>query len=456
MAVHKIKKGLNLPITGQPEQAVDSASPPNRVALVAADYHGLKPTMHVTAGDTVRRGQLLFEDKKVSGLRFTSPASGKVVAVNRGAKRALQSVVVELDGDERSGKAATVRFESHTGKHPAELDGSKVETLLVESGLWTALRTRPYSRVPAPGSRPRSIFVTAIDTSPLGIDPGVVLAGLGDDFERGLVALSKLTTGKVFVCKAPGTSLQMPSSASFQVEEFTGPHPAGTVGLHIHTLDPVDRHKTVWHIGHQDVVAMGKLFATGELDVTRVVALGGPVVERPRLLRTRIGASLDDLVAGELAAGENRVISGSVLSGRVAMGAIHGFLGRYYNQVSALAEGRERDFLGWLAPGSDKFSVLNTFLGKLMPGKKFPLTTSTNGSDRAIVPVGAYERVFPIDILPTFLMRALAVGDLERAEELGVLELDEEDVALCSFVCPGKLDYGDHLRNVLTQIEKDG
>lgn len=456
MAVHRIKKGLNLPITGQPEQVVDGASPPNRVALVAADYHGLKPTMHVKAGDTVRRGQLLFEDKKTPGLRFTSPAGGKVVAVNRGAKRALQSVVVELDGDERSGKAATVRFDAYTGKHPAELDGSKVEELLVESGLWTALRTRPFSKPPAPGSRPKSIFVTAVDTSPLGTDPAVVLAGVGDDFERGLVALSKLAGDTVWVCKAPGVSLQVPGGGKVREEEFGGPHPAGTVGLHIHTLDPVDRSKTVWHAGYQDVVAIGKLFATGELDVTRVVALAGPVVERPRLLRTRIGASLDDLVAGELAAGENRVISGSVLSGRTAMGAIHGFLGRWDTQVSALAEGRERELLGWLAPGSDKFSVLNTFLGKLSPGKKFPMTTSTNGSDRAIVPVGAYERVFPIDILPTFLMRSLAVGDVERAEELGVLELDEEDVALCSFVCPGKIDYGVHLRDVLTQIEKDG
>ena len=203
-------------------------------------------------------------------------------------------------------------------------------------------------------------------------------------------------------------------------------------------------------------MAIGKLFAGGGLDVTRVVSLAGPVVERPRLLRTRIGASLDGLVEGELAAGENRVISGSVLSGRAAMGEVHGFLGRYDNQVAVLAEGREREFLGWLAPGGDKYSVLNTFVAKLMPGKKFEMTTSTNGSDRAIVPVGTYERVFPMDILPTFLVRALSVGDVERCEELGVLELDEEDMALCSFVCPGKIDYGVHLRDVLTTIEKDG
>lgn len=455
MAVHKIKKGLDLPIQGQPEQVVDKASPPNRVALVAADYHGMKPTMHVKPGDTVRRGELLFEDKKNPGVRYTSPAGGKVVAVNRGERRALQSVVVELDSDERGGKGSTVRFESDTGKHPAELDGDQVKALLLESGMWTALRTRPYSKVPSPESSPKSIFVTAIDSSPLTADPAMVLLGLGEPFERGLVALSKLTEGKVFVCKAPGTDLQMPSGSQFQVEEFAGPHPVGTVGFHIHTLDPVDRKKVVWHIGYQDVVAIGKLFNGGELDVNRVVALAGPTVKNPRLVRTRLGASLDDLVDGELEDGEMRVISGSVLSGRSAMGEVHGYLGRYANQVSVLAEGREREFIGWLLPGADKYSVLNTYVGKLFT-KKFAMTTSTGGSDRAIVPVGVYERVFPMDILPTFLVRALAVGDLERAEELGALELDEEDVALCSFVCPGKLDYGAHLRDILTTIEKDG
>ena len=456
MAVHRIKKGLTLPLVGEPDQAVEKATPPLRVAVVATDYHGLKPTMHVKVGDTVRRGEMLFEDKKNPGVRFTAPGSGKVVGVHRGAKRALQSVVIELDADDRAGKGSSVSFQSDTGKHPAELDGSQVEALLVESGLWTALRTRPFSKVATPGTRPKSIFVTAADSNPHAPDPGVVLAGLGDDFERGLVALGKLTDGKVFVCKAPGTDVQVPSSGNVQVEEFAGPHPSGTAGLHIHTLDPVDRRKLVWNVGYQDVVAIGKLFGGGGLDVTRVVSLAGPVVERPRLLRTRIGASLDGLVEGELAAGENRVISGSVLSGRAAMGEVHGFLGRYDNQVAVLAEGREREFLGWLAPGGDRFSVLNTFVAKLMPGKKFEMTTSTNGSDRAIVPVGTYERVFPMDILPTFLVRALSVGDVERCEELGVLELDEEDMALCSFVCPGKIDYGVHLRDVLTTIEKDG
>ncbi len=464
MAVHKIKKGLSLPIEGEPQQVIEDAPAPGRVALVAADYHGMKPTMHVKVGDGVRRGQLLFEDKKTPGVRYTAIAGGTVVAVHRGARRALQSVVIEPDDGERAGKADTVRFAADTGKHPAELTGDQVKELLLESGLWTALRARPFSRIADPAATPHSIFVTAVDTHPLAADPSVVLPGREDDFERGVAALLKLTEGKVYVCTAKGASWPVPKDARAEVEEFSGPHPAGTVGLHIHRLDPVDRNKVVWHLGYQDTMAIGKLFHRGELDVSRVVSLAGPAVTRRRLLRTRIGASTDDLARGETgdeasdggATREVRLISGSVLSGRTAQGEIHGFLGRYDTQVSVLAEGREREFLGWLAPGASKYSTTRSFLSSLLPGKKYPFTTTTNGSDRAIVPIGLYERVFPIDILPSFLLRALTMGDLEQAEALGALELDEEDLALLTFVCPSKSEHGQNLRNVLTTIEKEG
>ncbi len=465
MAVHKIKKGLSLPIEGEPQQVIEDAPAPGRVALVAADYHGMKPTMHVKVGDGVRRGQLLFEDKKTPGVRFTAIAGGKVVAIHRGARRALQSVVIEPDDSERAGKADSVRFATDTGKHPAELSGEQVKELLLESGLWTALRGRPFSRVADPATTPHSIFVTAVDTHPLAADPTVVVQGREDDFERGVAALLKLTEGKVYVCTAAGSSWPVPAGsagggqagqARVQVEEFSGRHPAGTAGVHIHTLDPVDRRKVVWHLGYQDAIAIGRLFHRGELDVARVISLAGPAVTRPRLLRTRLGASTDDLTRGEVADGELRLISGSVLSGRAAQGEVHGFLGRYDAQVSVLAEGREREFLGWLAPGTSKFSTTWSFLSSLLPGKKYAFTTTNNGSDRAIVPIGLYERVFPLDILPSYLLRALAMGDVEHAEELGALELDEEDLALLTFVCPSKSEHGQNLRNVLTLIEKEG
>ncbi|MDA1313191.1 MAG: Na(+)-translocating NADH-quinone reductase subunit A [Acidobacteria bacterium] len=456
MGLHSNSKGLDLPMAGAPEQVIEGASQPRHVAVLADDYIGMKPTMHVSVGDDVRRGQLLFEDKKTSGVRYTAPASGKVAAVNRGARRALQSVVIQLDQAELAGGGDSVEFSSFERQSPGALSRDQVTNLLLESGLWTALRARPFDRVANPQKPPHSIFVTAMDTNPLAPSVEKVLEGKQEDFERGLRTVGRLTEGPVFVCKSASSTLKVPSDGPIREETFKGPHPSGTVGFHIHTLDPVDRNKIVWHVGYQDVVAIGRLFATGRLDVERIVALAGPSVRRPRLLRTRLGVSTADLTARELVDGELRIISGSVLSGRTAGDAIFGYLGRYHNQVCVLREGREREFLGWLAPGASKYSTVNTFLSKLIPGKKFAFSTARNGSDRAIVPIGMYERVMPLDILPTFLLRSLAVGDMEKCEELGCLELSEEDLALCSFVCPGKIEYGPLLRNVLTSIEKEG
>lgn len=456
MALHRIRQGLDLPITGQPEQTVHDGAQVSRVAVLASDFVGMKPTMHVREGDSVRRGQLLFEDKKTPGVRYTSPGDGRIAAINRGDRRALQSVVVELGSADQGGRGSDVSLRSFSAKHPGSMTGDEVRELLLESGQWVALRRRPFSRVPPADEVPRSIFVTAVDSHPLAADPAKVLEGRHGDFERGLVALGKLTTGPVYVCTAPGVELPLPSGGDFRREEFSGRHPAGTAGLHIHRLDPAGRDRTVWWIGYQEVAATGKLLETGQTDVGRVVALAGPGARRPRLLRTRIGASLDDLTAGELEEGDQRVISGSPIFGRTAEGPILGYLGRHAHQVTVLPEGRRREFLGWLALGLDKYSVLPTFASKLVPGKRFAFTTSKNGSDRAIVPIGMYEKVFPLDLPISFLLRALAMQDLERAEMLGALELDEEDLALCSFVCPGKHDYGLYLRELLTTVEKEG
>ena len=454
--LHKNTKGLDLPIAGEPEHRIDAASPAHRVALLAADYPGMRPTMQVRVGDEVRRGQLLFEDKKTSGVRYTSPASGRVTAIHRGERRAFQSLVIQLDASELSGRADSVSFSAYTGRHPGSLTRTEVQELLLESGLWTALRARPFGRVANPDETPRSIFVTAMDSNPHGLPARLALDGQEASFERGLRAVAKLTQGPVFICESPESGFPVPSDAQFRREEFRGPHPSGTVGFHIHTLDPVDRNRLVWHLNFQDVTEFGRLFADGQLHPERIVSLAGPSVRRPRLLRTRLGASTMDLTQGELTEGESRIISGSVLSGRTAAGEAFGFLGRYHQQVSVLPENRSREFLGWLSPGVSRYSTINTYLSKLIPGRKFRFTTSTNGSSRAMVPIGMYERVFPFDILPTFVLRALLAGDTEKAVELGCLELDEEDLALCSFVCPGKVEYGPLLRQVLTTIEKEG
>jgi Na+-transporting NADH:ubiquinone oxidoreductase subunit A len=450
VALHKIRKGLDLPLAGAPAQAVDRAPAATRVALLAADYVGLKPALSVQPGDRVRLGQTLFEDKKMPGVRYTAPAGGTVSAVNRGERRAFVSLVIEVD--ERGGEPT--RFGAFGGRPVAALATDDVRALLLESGLWTALRARPYGRVADPAATPRSIFVTAIDTQPHAPDLATVLAGRAEDFRDGVAALAKLTPGKVFVCTGPQGELPVPDDPRIVVERFAGPHPAGTVGLHIHLLDPVDHQRHVWHAGAQDVAAVGRLFRTGELDVARVVSIAGPGALRPRLVATRLGASVDDLVRGERRPGEQRAGSGAVLGGRTAMGEAEGFLGRYHQQVSIVPEITEREMFGYIMPGANKFSLWRVVVGAF--GRRpLPLNTSTNGGPRAMVPIGSYERVMPMDLMPTFLLRALATKDLERAEALGVLELDEEDLALCTFVDPGKTEWGPLLRDMLERLRKE-
>lgn len=444
----RIKRGLNLPIAGSPQQSIETGRPVRSVAVIGFDYHGMKPTMAVQVGDRVKLGQVLFSDKKTPGVHFTAPGAGVVSAIHRGEQRVLQSVVVELDGDD------AVEFASYTDAQLASLTDEQVRENLQQSGMWAALRTRPFSKVPAVDSVPSSIFVTAIDTHPLAADPAVVIAAAAADFNRGLRVLARLA--KVYVCTASDAKVAVDSASNVQVESFAGPHPAGLAGTHIHFLDPVDAHKTVWSIGYQDVIAIGRLFASGRLAVERVIALGGPMVNQPRLLRTRLGANLDELVVGEITVGKKvRVISGSVFGGRTSRGACS-WLGRYHQQISCLEEGTEREMLHYLRAGVDKHSVMNLYISKLSPGKLFNFTTSTNGSPRAMVPIGNYEEIMPLDILPTQLLRYLIISDTEMAQKLGCLELDEEDLALCTYVCAGKYEYGPILRENLTRIEKEG
>jgi Na+-transporting NADH:ubiquinone oxidoreductase subunit A len=445
-----IKKGLDLPLSGKPEQTIFDANAVKTVAVLGNEYVGMRPTMLVEEGQRVKLGEPLFEDKKNPGVIFTAPGAGTIKAINRGAKRALQSVVIELDGNEE------IQFEQVSAAALEKLGRQAIKDKLVKSGLWIALRTRPYSRSPAPESTPHSIFVTAIDTNPLAADPSIIINEYADDFKHGLTALSQLTDGNVFVCQASNVALPVSHQDNIQVSTFSGPHPAGLAGTHIHHLDPVSASKTVWTINYQDVIAIGKLFTSGRLWVERIISFAGPLVDKPRLIRTRLGASTEDLVSGEIQDVPARIISGSVLNGHTANNWA-AYLGRFHNQVSVIAEGTEREFMGWIRPGGkNKFSALNVFISSLFPKKDLALTTTQNGSPRAMVPVGVFERVMPLDILPTQLLRALLVKDTDSAQALGCLELDEEDLSLCSFVCSGKYDYGPALRTNLTQIEKEG
>jgi Na+-transporting NADH:ubiquinone oxidoreductase subunit A len=438
-----MRKGLDLPVAGAPEQRVGDGARVRSVALLGPDYHGLKPAMTVQAGERVTKGQVLFTDRGNEGVRYTAPVAGTVAAINRGARRALQSVVIDV------GDAPEPAWDPVTAP-----TAEQVRERLLQSGLWTALRTRPFSKVPAPQSQPQAIFVTAIDTHPLAADPAVVLEGREAEFSRGLEALARLTEGKVYVACAPGARIPVPAVDRIERVDFAGPHPAGLPGTHIHCLAPVHEHRSVWHAGCQDVAAIGALLLRGRLETARVVALAGPGVRRPRLVRTLLGASTTELTAGELADGEQRVVSGSLLGGRHAHGAL-AFLGRWHTQVAVLPEGRERQLFGWLDPGARRHSAMRIYLSSLLGLRGVPMNTSTNGSPRAIVPIGAYEKVMPLDILATPLLKSLVVGDVETATALGALELDEEDLALCTYVCPGKYEYGPILRENLARIEKE-
>jgi Na+-transporting NADH:ubiquinone oxidoreductase subunit A len=446
-----LDKGLDLPITGEPEQVIKKGNKISSVAVLGPDYIGMKPKMMVSEGDAVKLGQILFEDKKNPGVFFTSPGAGKVKNINRGAKRVLQSVEIELKG------TAQVAFEKYTPEQLTVLTADQVKSNLTQSGLWTAFRTRPYGKIPSVSSTPSSIFVTAIDTNPLAANPEVVIKGREEDFKNGLSIISKLTAGQVFLCKTPDAVIPTIEDDQVVEAEFSGPHPAGLVSTHIHYLDPVNIDKFVWHLSYQSVLAMGALFTSGKLNIERVIALAGPSVKKPRLLKTRVGANISELITDELAEGENRVVSGSVLYGRSAQGWA-GYLGCYHDQVSVLQEVREREFFGWIVPGKNKYSAINIYTSSLTrnSGRQFPLTTTKNGSPRAIVPIGVYEAVMPMDILSTPLLKALVVGDSDEAQLLGCLELTEEDLALFTFVDPGKHDFGPVLRSNLTKIEKEG
>ena len=401
---------------GRPQQALREAGRVRTVAISGHDFPDIRPDLRVAPGDRVRAGQTVFVDRKRPQIAFAAPGAGIVAAIDRGRRRSLDSLVIRLEGDE-----------AESFDVPAAPSGEDVRRLLLASGLWPSFRTRPFGRIPDPDTSPGAIFVTAIDTNPLAADPRVAIGLNARDFRRGLDVLPLLADGPVFVCRAPGPALCDGTRGRIAEVTVTGPHPAGLPGTHIHHLAPVAAGGTVWHIGYQDVIAIGRLLATGRVPADRIVALAGAGVNDPALVRLHVGASLDEALDGRLVDGPMRVISGPALSGREA-----GFLGRYHDQVTVIP----RDEV-------PKARGLASRLGALFAGTP----------DAAIIPREAFERVMPLDILPVPLMRALSVGDVETARELGCLELVEEDLALLSHVCTTGTDYGALLRDALDRIE---
>jgi Na+-transporting NADH:ubiquinone oxidoreductase subunit A len=443
-----LRKGLNIPMQGAVGDSIEPGPAISSVALTGTDYFGLKPRMLVEQGAKVTVGQPLFIDKRDPEVFYTSPASGTVTLINRGARRILQSVVIELDNEQ----AECNDFSSLANADPAAMSAEQIAAPLYRSGLWSAFRTRPYNKVPLSGTQPDALFVTAIDTQPLAADPAIVVRKHADAFGVGLQVLRRLTSGPVHLCTGPGWQHEIPEGVSHT--EFAGPHPAGLPGTHIHFLYPVSAERMAWHIGYQDVIAIGKLFAEGHLWTERVVAMAGPGFVKPRLVSTKLGASIDDLTNGETVSGPPvRVVSGSALDGNKASGPA-AWLSRYHLQVTALPEQRKRSLFGWLRSGGYSFA------GRLSSNTPVPdgqsLTTARYGRPTAMLPIDAFDRVMPLDMLPVPLLKALLIKDTDQAQALGCLELAPEDLALCTFVCPGKNDYGAVLLENLKQIERDG
>ena len=450
MKKFRLKKGLDLPLQGAPEQVIKPGPYISQVALVADDYIGMKPTMLVKTGDRVKVGQKLFEDKKNPGVFFTAPGCGTVKEIKRGPKRKFEELVIDLEGDE------AVVFQGLDDRAPTDIPADDIRQTLQDSGLWCSFRTRPYGKIPVVNAIPSSLFVTAIDTAPLAADPAVIIEEYKDDFCLGLEILHQFIPAPVNLCLADNIDISGLPEEGIHLYSFSGPHPAGLPSTHIHFIDPVHAEKKVWHICYQDVISIGHLFRTNRLMTERVVAIVGPGVREPTLRRTHNGALIEQLCTGQLEYRQlHRIISGSVLEGRHAAG-IYAYLGRYHRQVTVIKEQNGRAFLNWMMPGKDRFSTTGLFLSSLLPKKTFSMITAAWGGQRAIFPLGTYEKVMPLDIIATSLLKSLAVGDTEKSCELGCLELIDEDLALSTFVCPGKNDYGPMLRNVLTTIEKEG
>lgn len=447
MKVFHLKRGLDLPLAGAPEQVISESPKVKTVALLGEDYVDLRPRFTVQEGDHVALGQCLFVDKKNPGVQFTSPGAGEVVKILRGAKRKFEAIIIRLEGgEERS-------FSLPRSQGPEGISGKDVREVMVKSGLWTALRTRPYDRIPPVDSSPNSLFITAMDTRPLAADPAVIIGEHKEDFLLGLKMIQRLAP-TTFLCTDGNPEVPGRDIGGITNSEFHGSHPAGLPSTHIHFLDPVDQKKTVWFIGYPDVIAVGYLFRTGRLMTERVVSLAGPAMEKPRLVRTRNGANLADLCPDAVDRDDVRLLSGSVLNGR-QYSELHAFLGRFHHQVCALPEGDGRGLFSWMMPGRDRFSTKRLFFSSFMNVRSFKMNTAAWGGRRVIFPLGVYEEVMPLDLVITSLLKSLATDDLEKAAALGVLELVEEDLALCSFVCPGKNDFGPMLRAMLTRIERE-
>lgn len=443
----RLKKGLNINLHGEADKVYANVPQSETFFVKPTDFHGMTPKLAVKAGDKVNAGSVLFYDKYNERVKFASPVSGEVAAINRGEKRRIMEVVLKSDGE--------IQYESFTKATASELNREQIIEALLASGIWPFIRQKPFDVIANPADMPKAIFISSFNTAPLAADNDFVLHGLEQEFQSGLDFVSKLTEGTVHLNVDGNTnpSKVFTSAKGVQLNKVSGAHPAGNVGIQLHHIDPINKGEVVWYLYPQDVIAIARLFAEGKYDVSRIVALTGSQVEKPRYYRTIAGASIANMVAENLKEGESRFISGDVLTG-VKISS-EGALGFYDTQVSVIEEGNYQEFLGWLIPGFNKFSVSRTFFSWMMPSKKYNLDTNLHGEERAYVMTGQYEKVLPMDIYPIQLIKACMIEDIELMENLGIYEVSPEDFALCEFICTSKIEVQQIIRHGLDLIKKE-
>lgn len=444
----KLRRGLNIKLAGKAEKILLPEIPITRYGIRFNDFEGLTAKPVVKEGDTVKAGTTIFYDKSFPEIKYVSPVSGVVKGIIRGEKRLLLEVVIEHQGNEKENFGPTV--------DPLKLSREEVKTRMLESGLWPVLRQRPYHIVARPTGVPKAVFISAFDTSPLAPDLDFVMANThGNHLQTGINALTRLTDGKVHLSfDAEGSRVaEVKNLTNVEVHNFSGPHPAGNAGVQIHHIDPVSKGETVWYIDIQDVAALGKLFAKGEYDRDRIIALAGPGVLHPKYYRIRPGSSVSGILKSNLSEGHMRVISGNILTGKAI--TAEGSLGFYDNMVSVIPEGDYNEFFGWATPGFSKFSYWKAFMSKLLPRKEYNMDTNLHGGHRAFVMTGHYENVLPMDIYPINLVKAIMAEDIELMEQLGIYEVAEEDFALCEYIDPSKSEIQEIIRKGINLMIKE-
>ena len=429
--VIKLKKGLDIKLNGEAEKLVLNASQVNFCGLKPTDFRGLTPKLNVKVGDVVKAGDILFIDKIHPEIKFSSPVSGTVEAINRGERRKLLEVVVKAD--------AEILYKDFGKTEINQLNRDEVINRLLDSGVWPVIKQRPYDIIADPANTPKAIFVSAFDSSPLAPDYELVLKGQEKDLQTGFDCLKKLCNKNVNLgIRANATTSLFANLQNVDITSYAGKHPVGNVGIQIHHTNPINKGEQIWVVNIQDVAIIGRLFNEGRFDARKVIAIAGSEVIKPQYYNTVLGASIQELTASKLKNEvEQRIISGSVLTGTKV--EANGYLGYYDNQIVIIPEGNNYEFLGWATPGFNKFSASKLFPSFLFPKKRYTLDANYHGERRAFVVTGQYEAVLPMDIYPIFLLKAILAQDIDQMEQLGIYEIAPEDMALCEFVCTSKI-----------------